>query len=211
MITSVLSVVSFSVVSMALGMALAGSPAFAAEAPQNRAIFAGGCFWCMHAEFEKLPGVTKVVSGYTGGTVDNPTYEQVSTGRTGHIEAVEITFDPQKVTYEKLLDVFWENVDPLDPDGQFCDKGSQYAAGIFYLNDAQKAAAEASIKKVEEKLGAEVASFLRPAKPFYEAEDYHQSYYKKNELRYKLYKQGCGRNERLEKIWGRIKDMEGQN
>lgn len=197
----------FSVVSIALAMTLVGGPAFAAG-QDSKAVFAGGCFWCMHAEFEKLPGVGKVLSGYTGGTVDNPTYEQVSTGRTGHIEAVEITFDPSKVTYEQLLDIFWSNVDPLDADGQFCDKGSQYTAGIFYVDDVQKAAAEASIKKVEEKLNAKVASFLRPAKPFYEAEDYHQSYYQKNQLRYNLYKQGCGRNERLEKIWGKLKEMD---
>lgn len=174
----------------------------AARAEEGRAVFAGGCFWCMHAEFEKLDGVSKVTSGYTGGTVANPTYEQVSTGTTGHIEAVEIVFDPAKTSFDALLDIFWGNIDPLDPDGQFCDKGSQYAAGIFYLDDTQKTTAEASVKKIEEKLKAKVATFIRPAVPFYPAEDYHQSFYKKNQLRYNLYKQGCGRNERLEKLWG---------
>ncbi|HEY1097232.1 MAG TPA: peptide-methionine (S)-S-oxide reductase MsrA [Alphaproteobacteria bacterium] len=179
------------------------SSAYATDVKTEKALFAGGCFWCMHAAFEQLPGVTKVLSGYSGGTIENPTYEQVSTGETGHIEAIEITYDPAKTSYDTLLEHFWENVDPTDPRGQFCDKGSQYVAGIFYNTPEQQQAAELSIKKVEERLNRKVATFLRPAQPFYEAEDYHQSYYQKNALRYELYKKGCGRDEKLEKIWNK--------
>jgi peptide-methionine (S)-S-oxide reductase len=174
-----------------------------AVAGTQKAVFAGGCFWCMHAEFEQHPGVTKVVSGYMGGQVKNPTYEQVSSGNTGHIEVVEVTFSPAGVSYEELLAVFWSNVDPTDPEGQFCDKGSQYLAGIFYVDDAQKAAAEKSVLDVEKKLNAKAATFLRPAEAFYPAEDYHQSYYRKESLRYTLYKKGCGREGRLEEIWNK--------
>jgi methionine-S-sulfoxide reductase len=166
------------------------------------AIFAGGCFWCLHAAFEQLDGVTKVVSGYTGGHVPNPSYEQVSGGATGHVEAIEVVYDPARVPYTQLLKYFWENVDPTDPTGQFCDKGSEYLAGIFYNDDAQRAAAEKSVTEAEKILGQKVATFLRPAEPFYEAEEYHQSYYKKNELRYQLYKMGCGRDKTLAKVWG---------
>jgi peptide-methionine (S)-S-oxide reductase len=174
-----------------------------AAAATETAVFAGGCFWCIHAEYEQTDGVVKVLSGYTGGRTQNPTYEQISTGTTGHIEAVEVVFDPAKVTYEKLLDIFWGNIDPTDADGQFCDKGSQYRAGIFYTSDAQKAAAEHSLKTVDEKLETPVAAFIRPAVKFWPAEEYHQSYYKKNQLRYNLYKQSCGRTETLEEIWGK--------
>lgn len=184
-------------------MAFATTGASAQERTGTTAIFAGGCFWCMHAAFEQLPGVTKVESGYTGGHVTNPTYEQVSEGDTGHVEAIRVIYDPAKIKYEKLLEWFWDNVDPNDPQGQFCDKGSQYVAGIFYSDDIQKKAAHESIARVEATLHAKVATFLRPAEEFYVAEDYHQSYYKKNELRYKLYKAGCGRDKALEKIWAR--------
>lgn len=176
-------------------MSITSSPAHA-----DKAIFAGGCFWCMHAAFEQLDGVSKVVSGYTGGHVANPTYEQVSTGTTGHVEAIEVTYDPDQVTFTKLLEWFWDNVDPTDPEGQFCDKGNQYLAGIFYTTDAQKTQAEHSTEAKRAKFGADFAVFVRPAEPFYAAEDYHQSYYKKNALRYKLYKMGCGRDQRLEQI-----------
>lgn len=187
----------------ALVLSLAAMAA-AAETPKiETAIFAGGCFWCMHAEFEQTAGVRRVLSGYTGGVVENPTYEEVGTGDTGHVEAVEVVFDPAQVSYEKLLDIFWSNIDPTDAEGQFCDKGTQYAAGIFYLSEAQKTAAEASIAAVEKKLSAKIVTFLRPAATFYPAEDYHQSYYKKSETRYKMYKMGCGREGKLEKIWGK--------
>jgi peptide-methionine (S)-S-oxide reductase len=171
------------------------------SAKADTAIFAGGCFWCMHAAFAQLDGVLSVESGYTGGHVKNPTYEQVSGGNTGHVEAIEVQYDPAKVSYGKLLEWFWDNVDPTDPKGQFCDKGSQYAAGIFYTTPEQKAEAEKSLASVEKKLGAKVATFIRGAEKFYAAEDYHQDYYKKNELRYKLYKAGCGRDETLKKVW----------
>lgn len=169
-------------------------------AQAETAVFAGGCFWCMHAEFEGHKGVSKVVSGYTGGHVENPTYEQVSSGRTGHVEAIEVTFDPSVVSYKELLDIFWSNVDPLDADGQFCDKGSQYHAGIFTFGDMQHRAAQESLQAVEKKLGQKVATFIRDAAKFYPAEDYHQSYHEKNALRYQLYKQGCGRDKRLEQL-----------
>jgi peptide-methionine (S)-S-oxide reductase len=165
------------------------------------AIFAGGCFWCMHAAFESLDGVLQVQSGYTGGHVDNPTYEQVSSGTSGHVEAIKVVFNPQKVAYTKLLEWFWDNVDPTDAQGQFCDKGTQYAAGIFYASDAQKTLAEQSQQVIEKKLGQPVATFLRPAQTFYEAEDYHQSFYKKNAQRYQQYEAGCGRKEKLKQVW----------
>jgi methionine-S-sulfoxide reductase len=181
---------------------LSGGQAMAHNMKTEAAIFAGGCFWCMHAAFEGLAGITSVLSGYTGGDLANPTYEQVSGGETGHIEAIQVQFDPTRVNYTKLLEYFWDNVDPTDPNGQFCDKGSQYLAGIFYADDTQKAAATESVTAVEKKLGRPVATFLRPAKPFYVAEDYHQSYHKKNPIRYNMYKSGCGRAKTLERVWG---------
>lgn len=168
----------------------------------DRAVFAGGCFWCMESEFDSQPGVLTVTSGYMGGSAGTATYKQVSTGDTGHIEVVEIVYDPSRVGYEMLLEIFWRNVDPFDAEGQFCDRGSQYAAGIFYGSAAQKTAAEASIAAVEEKLGAKVATFLRPAMPFYAAEAAHQAYYRKNPLSYRVYRRGCGRDSRLEELWG---------
>lgn len=179
---------------------LSAGPAFAAE--PARAVFAGGCFWCMESEFDSEKGVVSVTSGYMGGTAETATYKQVSTGRTDHIEVVEVVYDPAVVSYGRLLDIYWQNVDPFDAEGQFCDKGSQYAAGIFYFDDAQKETAGQSVRGVEEKLGAAVAVFLRPAMTFYAAEDYHQEYYKKNEAAYKAYRSGCGRDKKLQKIWG---------
>ncbi|MFW0778214.1 MAG: peptide-methionine (S)-S-oxide reductase MsrA [Rickettsiales bacterium] len=171
-------------------------------AASNTATFAGGCFWCMHGEFAAIDGVSKVVSGYTGGHTENPTYEQVSQGNTGHFEAIEVTFDPAKVSYEKLLGIFWENIDPLDEYGQFCDKGSQYLAGIFTHNDEQKKLAEASKAEVAKKFSKPIATIIKPASVFYAAEDYHQDYYIKSKLRYKMYKAACGRDERLKEVWG---------
>jgi peptide-methionine (S)-S-oxide reductase len=167
----------------------------------NTATFAGGCFWCMHGEFAAIPGVTKVVSGYTGGTTKNPTYEQVSAGGTGHVEAIEVTYDSAKVSYQGLLDIFWRNIDPLDEYGQFCDKGSQYRAGIFYHDDEQKKLAEASKEKVGKMFSKPVATIIKPAGEFYAAEDYHQDFYIKSKARYKMYRMGCGRDERLEELW----------
>ncbi len=175
--------------------------AMPAAAISKTATFAGGCFWCMEAEFASIPGVSKVVSGYTGGHVRNPTYEQVSGGNTGHIESIEITYDPAYISYQKLLDMFWSNVDPLDPHGQFCDKGSQYRAGIFYHDEEQKKLAVAAGKHVEGIFKQPVAVLINPAVEFFPAEDYHQAYYIKNRTRYKLYHDGCGRDERLKELW----------
>ena len=166
------------------------------------ATFAGGCFWCMHGEFAAIAGVSKVVSGYTGGISRNPTYEQVCTGMSGHVEAIQVTYDPAKVSYENLLDVFWRNIDPLDDYGQFCDKGSQYRAGIYYHSPEQKKSAEASLEKVKQLFKSPVATMIKPASEFFAAEDYHQDYHIKNRSRYKMYRQGCGRDQRLEKLWG---------
>lgn len=168
------------------------------------ATFAGGCFWCMEPPFDKLNGVLSTTSGYIGGKIKNPTYEQISEGGTGHAEAVEIRYDPKKVTYQQLLDVFWHNIDPTVRDRQFCDSGNQYRTAIFFHNEEQKRLAEASkqallnsgkVKKIETEIVM--------AATFYPAEEYHQDYYKKNPLRYKLYRYNCGRDQRLEEVWGK--------
>lgn len=173
--------------------------------PSAKAYFAGGCFWCMEEAFEKVEGVVTVVSGYMGGTVANPSYEEVSAGRTGHAESVEVIYDPTKVTYQKLLDAFWHNVDPLTPNAQFCDHGSQYRSAIFYSTEEEKRLAEESKSAIEQakKFPVPIVTQLVPASTFYPAEDYHQDYYKKNPLRYKYYKYGCGRANRLEALWGK--------
>lgn len=173
--------------------------------PSAKAYFAGGCFWCMEEAFEKVEGVVTVVSGYMGGTVANPTYEEVSAGRTGHAESVEVTYDPTRVTYQKLLDAFWHNVDPLTSNAQFCDHGTQYRSAIFYSTEEEKRLAEESKAAIEQakKFPAPIMTQLAPAATFYPAEDYHQDYYKKNPLRYKYYKYGCGRANRLEALWGK--------
>jgi peptide-methionine (S)-S-oxide reductase len=183
---------------------LAGS---AQAQKQEKAIFAAGCFWCTEEAFEKVPGVVSAVSGYTGGTVKNPSYEQVSSGRTGHAEAVEVTYDPAKVSYEQLLDVFWVNHDPTVKDRQFCDSGSQYRPGIFYLTDEQKRLAEASKAKWEKMkpFKQPILTEITRAGPFYSAEDYHQDYYKKNPLQYRFYVTGCGRYQRLDSLWGELR------
>ena len=177
------------------------------QAQQGKAIFAAGCFWCTEEAFEKVPGVVSAVSGYTGGTVKNPSYEQVSSGRTGHAEAVEVTFDPAKVTYEQLLDVFWVNHDPTVTNRQFCDSGTQYRPAIFYLNDEQKRLAEASKAKWEKMkpFKQPILTEITKAGPFYPAEDYHQDYYKKNPLQYRFYVTGCGRYQRLDSLWGELR------
>ena len=182
---------------------LADTPA---ATPSGKAYFAGGCFWCMEEAFEKVEGVVSVVSGYMGGTVANPTYEEVSAGRTGHAESVEVSYDPTKVTYQKLLDAFWHNVDPLTPNAQFCDHGSQYRSAIFYSTEEEKRLAEESKSAIEQakKFPAPIVTQLTAASTFYPAEDYHQDYYKKNPLRYKYYKYGCGRANRLEVLWGKL-------
>jgi peptide-methionine (S)-S-oxide reductase len=168
------------------------------------ATFAGGCFWCVEADFDKVPGVLSTTSGYIGGKVANPTYNQVSAGGTGHAEAVEIAFDPSKVSYQKLLDVFWRNHDPLAKDRQFCDRGDQYRPAIFYHDEEQRQLAEASKKAVQEKFAPRVVQTeIVKAGTFTKAEDYHQDYYEKNPVRYKFYRFNCGRDQRLEELWGK--------
>ena len=174
-----------------------------APAPQGlaRATFAGGCFWCMVHPFDELKGVVKVTSGYAGGSVKDPTYEQVSAGGTGHRESVEILYDPRQISYARLLDVFWHNVDPTNNNGQFCDEGSQYRSGIFYHDAAQKRLADASKAALQKRM--KVYTDILPAGYFYAAEEYHQDYYKKNPVRYRFYRLNCGRDYVLGRIWGR--------
>ena len=170
--------------------------------PLAKATFAGGCFWCMEGPFDKLDGVVSTTSGYTGGTRKNPTYEQVSAGGTGHTESVQVVYDPAKVSYEKLLEVYWHNVDPLARNRQFCDVGTQYRSAIFYQDETQKRLAEASKAEVQKRFKQPVATEIVAASAFYPAEDYHQDYYMKNPIRYKFYRTGCGRDARLEELWG---------
>lgn len=179
------------------------APVAAAPAHAATAIFAGGCFWCVESDFEKLPGVLAAESGYIGGQTANPTYEQVSAGNTGHTEAVRITYDPSKIGYPALLDYFWHNIDPTVKNRQFCDAGNQYRSAIFYESDAQRKLIEAS-KAALLKSGQikEIHTEIVPSAKFYPAEDYHQDYYKKNPIRYKFYRTNCGRDQRLAEIWG---------
>ena len=167
------------------------------------ATFAGGCFWCMEPPFDALPGVISTTSGYIGGQKKNPTYEQVSDGRTGHTEALQIVYDPSKVTYARLLEVFWRNVDPVDAGGQFCDRGPEYRPAVFYHSADQQPLAETSKQHVATRLGKPVAVEITAASTFYPAEEYHQDYYKKNPVKYKFYKWNCGREQRLDAIWGK--------
>ena len=169
------------------------------------ATFAGGCFWCMEPPYDEIPGVLSTTSGYIGGQKKNPTYEEVSSGRTGHTEAVQVVYDPKQVSYQKLLEVFWPNIDPTTPNAQFCDHGSQYRSGIFYHNEEQMRLALASRDQVErtKRFREPIVTEITKATIFYPAEDYHQDYYKKNPLRYKFYRANCGRDQRLEQLWGK--------
>lgn len=171
-------------------------------AQTKEAVFAGGCFWCLEGPFDDLPGVMETQSGYTGGHVPNPTYEQVSSGTSGHLEAMRVVYDPERIDFEKLLDVFWRNIDPTDPGGQFCDRGPQYRSAIFVADEAEEAAARASKARIAESRGFTVATEILPRTEFYAAEEYHQDYYRKNPLRYRFYRQGCGRDMRLKQLWG---------
>jgi peptide-methionine (S)-S-oxide reductase len=188
------------------GLALSqGASKPAATNPATaKAVFAGGCFWCMEEVYEKVPGVIAAVSGYMGGHVKNPTYEQVSTASTGHAEVVQVEYDPAKVSYARLLEVFWRNIDPTQRDGQFCDHGPQYRSGIFYLDEEQKQLAEASRAALQKKrpFKGEIVTEITKSSQFYPAEGYHQDYYVKNPARYKFYKSGCGRDARLKQLWG---------
>jgi peptide-methionine (S)-S-oxide reductase len=187
---------------IALAMVSVGA-GFSRPAEANtlaRATFAGGCFWCMVHPFDELKGVVKVTSGYAGGRTADPTYEEVSGGGTGHRESVEVIYDPRQVSYAKLLDVFWHNIDPTDNAGQFCDNGEQYRSAIFYHDAQQKQLAEASKAALQKRM--QVYTDILPASSFYAAEDYHQDYYKKNPVRYSFYRFNCGRDHRLKQIWG---------
>ena len=203
-----LSVVVLALIGLAgYAFVQAQSPVPAAKAkPAVTAVatFAGGCFWCMEGPFDVLDGVISTTSGYIGGSKKDPTYQEVSAGRTGHTEAVQIVYDPAKVSYEKLLDVFWHNIDPTVKDRQFCDAGSQYRSGIFVADDAQKKAADASKAALDKSkpFKAAIVTEITAATTFYAAEDYHQDYYLKNPVRYRVYRQGCGRDARLKELWG---------
>lgn len=191
------------VVLMAAGALGFGIVAGAAAAQDLKtATLAGGCFWCVESDFDQIPGVVETISGYAGGTTDNPTYKQVSAGGTGHREAVQITYDPSQVSYEELLMAFWSSVDPTDPGGQFCDRGESYQTAIFVADDVERQIAEASKKMAEEVLGREIVTPIEEAGPFFPAEAYHQDYYEKNPARYRYYRWACGRNQRVEEVWG---------
>jgi len=203
----------YAVLSIALvfgGLALSGvggpQAQDAASRPDSvaRATFAGGCFWCMEPPFDAVPGVLSTTSGYAGGKIANPSYKQVSSGRTSHAEVIQVVYDPGKVAYERLLEVFWQNVDPTDGGGQFCDRGRQYRTAILYKGEAQKQAAEASKRRLEAsgRLPKPILTEIVPLEAFYPAEDYHQDYYRKNPAHYKRYRSGCRRDRRLEQLWG---------
>jgi peptide-methionine (S)-S-oxide reductase len=191
-------------------MVASASAVRGADAPPSppktaKATFAGGCFWCMQAAFEGLPGVVSTTVGYTGGTTKDPSYEEVGSGDTGHVEAIQVEYDPGKVRYEALLDVFWHNVDPTDSAGQFCDRGTQYRSAIFYYDEEQKRLAEKSKAEAAKDLQVAdpIVTAIVPASAFYRAEEYHQNFYRKNPLRYRMYSKGCGRDGRRAEVWGR--------
>jgi len=192
---------------VALLMAFATTGTAGDQGETGYATFAGGCFWCIEADFEKIEGVVAVTSGYTGGTAEDPSYKQVSAGGTGHTEAVRVVFDPEVVSYRDLLEVFWHNIDPTVADRQFCDVGSQYRSGIFYHDEAQREAAERSRAELERSkpFPEPVVTEITAAPAFYPAEAYHQDYYKKNKLRYSYYRKGCERDRRLAELWGEKK------
>jgi len=185
--------------------ALFTSGAAPAADPLAKATFAGGCFWCMEKPFDVLPGVISTTSGYTGGQKKDPTYEEVSSGGTGHAESVQVVYDPKKISYEKLLDVFWHNIDPTVRNRQFCDSGTQYRSAIFFHDAEQKRLAEESLKALEKNkpFKEPIVTEITAASTFYPAEEYHQDYYKKNPVRYGYYRSGCGRDARLEQLWGK--------
>jgi peptide-methionine (S)-S-oxide reductase len=166
------------------------------------AIFAGGCFWCMEPPYDKLDGVLATTSGFSGGDIEDPSYEEVARGNTKHIEVVQVRYNPEKVSYGKLLDVFWKNIDPLDDGGQFCDRGYQYTTAIFVNSEEQRQAAEASKRELKGRFDQAIVTPIRDAKPFYAAKEYHQNYYEKRPIRYRFYRASCGRDGRLDEVWG---------
>jgi peptide-methionine (S)-S-oxide reductase len=187
-------------IGLAFAAATMAGPAVAEEL--KTAVFAGGCFWCVEADFDKVSGVVETVSGYTGGTTENPTYEQVSAKGTGHAEAVRITYDADQVSYEELLDVFWRSVDPTDAGGQFCDRGDSYRTTVFALDEEQAKIAKTTRDTAQAELGKEIVTRVVQAETFWPAEDYHQDYYHKNPVRYNFYRRSCGRDSRLRALWG---------
>ncbi|MYE12695.1 MAG: peptide-methionine (S)-S-oxide reductase MsrA [Gammaproteobacteria bacterium] len=172
------------------------------SAEEAAAVFAGGCFWCMEPPYDQLPGVLDTTSGYSGGHTRTPTYQQVTAGGTGHYEVVRVTYDPDRISYDELLAVFWRNIDPFDDRGQFCDRGSSYRAAVFFGSEAERELAEAAKADIETRFGRTVVTGILPAAPFYAAEGYHQNYYTENPLRYRYYRYRCGRDERLRQVWG---------
>jgi peptide-methionine (S)-S-oxide reductase len=190
---------------LTLGVLLATLASGAIDGKPAKATFAGGCFWCMEEAFEKVDGVISVTSGYMGGQKPNPNYEEVSAGGTGHAESVEVLYDPAKVSYGKLLEAFWRNIDPTTADRQFCDRGNQYRSAIFYQDEEQKRLAESSKRALDQSkpFKEPIATEIVRASTFYPAEEYHQDFYKKNPLRYKFYKYNCGRQQRLDELWGK--------
>lgn len=190
------------VATLAIVLGFIAGAAMAEEAAEKKSVvFAGGCFWCVESDFDKLDGVLETVSGYTGGTVPDPTYRQVVFGNTGHYEAVRITYDPQKLTYRTLVDYFLRHVDPTDDGGQFCDRGHSYKTAIFVENDEQRADAKAALAAADEVIEAPIVTPILGSGPFYVAEDYHQDYYLKNPLRYRAYRLSCGRDNRVKQVW----------
>lgn len=193
-----------------LGLLLIAPASFANEAitegpaGTEMAVFAGGCFWCTESDFDKMPGVVETISGYTGGEASTADYQQVSAGGTGHIESVAVFFDPSKTSYATLVEAFWKTIDPITPNAQFCDHGSQYSSALYYANDKQKALLEASREALARsgRFEQPIATLILPRQPFYPAEEYHQDYYQKNPLRYNFYRTTCGRDARLEELWG---------
>jgi peptide-methionine (S)-S-oxide reductase len=198
------------IAAFALALALASMPAGPLAAAEAVATFAGGCFWCMEPPYDKLEGVKSTVSGFMGGHVKDPSYQQVVRGGTGHAEVVQVTYDPEVVSYETLLAVYWRNVDPFDGAGQFCDRGASYRPEIFWHTAAQREAAAASKSDLQERLDQDIAVAVTEAGAFYPAEDYHQDYYEKNPVRYKFYRWNCGRDQRLEEVWGEEAGGAGQ-
>ncbi|MEY4870966.1 MAG: hypothetical protein RLZZ563_296 [Pseudomonadota bacterium] len=204
----------FTIAAMAVTIALSLVLGAAAHAATEKAVLAGGCFWCVEADFEKVPGVKSVVSGFTGGSLNNPTYDDVTEGGTGHYEAVEIRFDPAKISYDQVLRLFLRSVDPLDAGGQFCDRGDSYRTAIFVSNKAQKVSAETAVAEAEAQLGQSIATPILSAGEFWPADEYHQDYYKSSDIvltragpkqkrnAYKFYRDGCGRDARVKAVWG---------
>ncbi len=206
-----LLLVFLALVAIATGFALFGAPSTGATAQTRRsagpttAVVAGGCFWCTETDIDQIPGVVSTGCGYNGGRVANPTYEQVSGGRTGHIEAVRVAYDPARINYASLVERFFRTIDPLDAGGSFCDRGYQYRSAIFVANAEERRIAEAAKARVQRELGARVATLILPRRAFYLAEDYHQNYYRKNPVRYRFYRWNCGRQARLDAVWERAR------